>query len=107
MNLSHYVYVLLRHPTPLRFVAGRLLVFTGFCRLLIIDQVDYRLRFHPSNLSLNLWINPHHRDEGLAFFKAYLRPGDTVLDVGANIGDTALAASTKAGPGGRVLAFEP
>ena len=36
-----------------------------------------------------------------------LRPGMTVVDVGANIGFTALTAAKRVGPSGRVIAFEP
>lgn len=36
-----------------------------------------------------------------------LRPGQTVFDVGANIGYYTLLASRQVGPSGRVLAFEP
>jgi FkbM family methyltransferase len=36
-----------------------------------------------------------------------LRPGDLVLDVGANIGYTALVFADAVGPTGRVYAFEP
>ena len=35
------------------------------------------------------------------------RPGDTVLDVGANIGIFSLWASERVGPSGRVVAVEP
>jgi FkbM family methyltransferase len=37
----------------------------------------------------------------------FLRPGDTFLDVGANIGLFALKAARIVGPGGRVVAAEP
>jgi len=36
-----------------------------------------------------------------------ISPGDTVVDAGANIGYMTLLASMAAGPGGRVLSFEP
>jgi FkbM family methyltransferase len=39
--------------------------------------------------------------------RAFLKPGDTVLDVGANVGTVALALARAVGPAGRVLAFEP
>lgn len=38
---------------------------------------------------------------------SYIRPGDVVLDVGANIGLYTLAMSRAAGPTGKVLAVEP
>lgn len=37
----------------------------------------------------------------------FLEPGDTVIDVGANVGTVALALARTVGPAGRVLAFEP
>jgi FkbM family methyltransferase len=45
----------------------------------------------------------HH----LAFMQRYLRPGDAVLDIGANAGQRAIPAARKVGPPGRVDAFEP
>ena len=53
------------------------------------------------------WIDPHEKDDELSFFQAYLKPGDTVIDVGANIGETVLASSIAVGTNGRVFAFEP
>jgi FkbM family methyltransferase len=38
---------------------------------------------------------------------ALIKPGDVVLDVGANIGTVALALARRVGPSGRVYAFEP
>jgi FkbM family methyltransferase len=43
----------------------------------------------------------------LSLFRNVLLPGDTVLDVGANIGTHALGFARMVGPQGRVLAFEP
>jgi FkbM family methyltransferase len=40
-------------------------------------------------------------------FRAAVRPGATVLDVGANVGAYTLMFATWAGPDGRVFAFEP
>ncbi|WP_165229056.1 FkbM family methyltransferase [Aquisphaera insulae] len=36
-----------------------------------------------------------------------LKPGDTVMDIGANIGSFSILAGSVVGPGGRVIAFEP
>ena len=36
-----------------------------------------------------------------------LQPGDTVVDIGANIGAFAVLAASVVGPSGRVIAFEP
>ena len=57
-------------------------------------------------------VDPEHRHlawnaDEYAALKAAVRPGATVLDVGANVGAYTLLFATWAGPGGRVVAFEP
>lgn len=39
--------------------------------------------------------------------RRFCRPGDTVVDVGANIGEWTLQMADAVGPGGRVIAIEP
>jgi FkbM family methyltransferase len=43
----------------------------------------------------------------MSFIKRYLRPGDTFLDIGANVGVYTLLAASIVGPSGIVHAFEP
>lgn len=40
-------------------------------------------------------------------YREFVRPGDTVIDVGANIGDTTVPLARLVGPQGRVFAIEP
>ena len=42
-----------------------------------------------------------------ALWRKLVKPGDTVLDIGANIGALTLPLSDMVGPTGRVFAFEP
>jgi FkbM family methyltransferase len=104
--VKNYWKILQNHQRPVQFVAARLLMATGLCRFLTIQQAGYQLRFHPANLSSQLWINPAARDESLAFFRAYLKPGDRVVDVGANIGDTVLTSALRVGTQGHVVGIE-
>jgi FkbM family methyltransferase len=92
---------------PLRFLASRLLWHSRLCRLLTIDRGRYRLRFHPTALSAALWEDRSDRLDEEDHLTALLSPGETVVDVGANIGTTALACASAVAPGGRVLALEP
>jgi hypothetical protein len=46
-------------------------------------------------------------EKELSFVVHYLRPGMTVVDIGANAGVYSLAMARAVGPGGRVFAFEP
>jgi FkbM family methyltransferase len=48
-----------------------------------------------------------YEPEVRAEIKRWLRPGDTSVDVGANVGWHALLMATVVGPAGRVFAFEP
>jgi FkbM family methyltransferase len=107
-TLSHYRKALLQHGKPAKFVLGRLLVKTHLCTFLTINCGIYRLHFTASVYTLNYWLNPNvcawpeH-----AFLLAYLRPGDAVVDVGANQGMMSLTAASAVGPTGAVFAFEP
>ena len=67
------------------------------------------LRCYPNSPSASLVIygneSPDYHE--MHFMRRYLRAGDAVLDVGANIGVYSLLAASCVGPSGRVLAFEP
>ncbi|PWB83569.1 MAG: FkbM family methyltransferase [Methylocystaceae bacterium] len=104
--MKSYASILRNHKRPLRFLAGRVLVKSGLCTLLTIPQNGYRLRFYPSNLSEQLWVDRTWREPELRLIRAYLRNGDHVIDVGANVGDTALTAALQVGAEGCVWAIE-
>jgi FkbM family methyltransferase len=69
------------------------------CRLFLPDR--------DVGVSEYLRLDGHWEPEMTEEFKRLVRPGMTVLDVGANIGYHAVLASRLVGPQGRVLAFEP
>ncbi len=56
------------------------------------------------HLSLN---NGVYEPETAVFLSRFVQPGDTVFDIGANIGYFSLLLSRLAGPAGRLFAFEP
>jgi FkbM family methyltransferase len=71
-----------------------------------IRRYGFRLDVDISDL-VGWYVYFGFRDPSHDLFVAECRPGDVVLDVGANIGITALRASAAVGPAGRVYAFEP
>lgn len=107
MNLAHVSRELRKRPRPLRWLVSRVLLRTGFCRLLLMQRNGYSLRFHPSELSADIWYNPRCRNEDVQFIKSYLKAGDFFVDVGANIGIWVLTAAAMVGKSGKVTAFEP
>jgi FkbM family methyltransferase len=52
------------------------------------------------------WLGSYEFEKQQVFAEA-VKPGDTVYDLGANAGFYSLLASTRTGPAGRVVAFEP
>lgn len=97
-----------RERKPFRFLLSRVLWQTGLSSLLTIRFRDgFRIRFHPSAMAASLWLDPDYNREDRDFLRRYLKRGDIVVDVGANIGALSIAAATHVGPEGRVYSFEP
>lgn len=48
-----------------------------------------------------------HEETTTALFKKFIKPGDVVLDLGANIGYFSLLSARLTGPTGKVFSFEP
>ena len=90
-----------------RYLLSRVLMRSGICRFLTFVTHGQRLRFYPTDLSAELWYNPDGRASDNRLIKAYLRPGDCYIDVGANIGSTVIAGAAEVGLSGHVLAVEP
>lgn len=99
--------LVMRMRKPLRFIASRLLWYSRLCFFFKIKCRDYVLRFFPTALSASIWLDPDDRRKDDVFLAAYLKKGDIVLDIGANIGTVAIASAILTGPSGRIFAFEP
>jgi FkbM family methyltransferase len=63
------------------------------------DFSDYMIR--------DYFARAYDRDPSVKLSRALTSPGDVLFDVGANIGLWAMGAALRAGPSGRVEAFEP
>lgn len=105
--LTRWLRILATHPRPFRLVTAKLLTWSRLSPLLTLQLDGYRLRFYPSNATLNLWVSPESRVHGLELFRDYCGSGDVVVDVGANVGEVSLVVSGQVGVNGQVFAFEP
>ncbi|MDQ1477247.1 MAG: hypothetical protein QOE62_2476 [Actinomycetota bacterium] len=67
------------------------------------------LGFPPGSGSLSnlVYFGEYFEWENINFLRRYLRPGDSVVDAGANVGMFTYAAAEAVAPGGRVEVFEP
>jgi FkbM family methyltransferase len=108
-TIKTYLGRLQRRRHPLKFLLARLLWQSSAVSYvpLLIRRDRYTLRFFPSKLSADYWADPGQEREEELLLKTYLRPGDVVVDVGANIGTVTLTASALVGETGRVFAIEP
>jgi FkbM family methyltransferase len=97
---------LIQEPRPFRFLLSRILWKTGLCTAFTIKEQQYKLKFFPSALSATLWVDSNYADNDKAILRQVLRPGDTYVDAGANIGDLTLFGANLVGPQGAVLAIE-
>lgn len=73
---------------------------------IVVDVDGFSLRLDMRDgLCRGIWLDRRFV-QGRAL-EELVRPGDVVVDVGANVGHLALIAARKAGPAGRVIAIEP
>jgi FkbM family methyltransferase len=95
---------------PVRFIVSRFLWRTG-----LLPKVKLTTRFRgglyhasESSLGVGLWVDAgKYENEVLREIERWLRPGDTFVDVGANVGLFSVLAAGIVGESGTVVAVEP
>lgn len=105
-RIRHYQTVIRQQSKPIRFIISRVLWLSGTSHHFLIHLEGFKLHFYPSALSASYWVNPHERHGDESFLSNYLEPGNTYIDVGANIGALALSAANSVGKNGKVIAIE-
>src|SRR5262249_41087030 len=75
---------------------------------IVFAGAGFRLRIKPQDwLGRHVYVTGEYEPATSRVIEALLRPGDTFLDIGANIGYFTLLASRRVGKAGLVFAFEP
>ena len=77
------------------------------CCLVPVPGTDFQLLAHLATLEGRRLTSFGVLDVELALLRRLLKPGDTFVDAGANVGVYSLAAAAAVGPTGRVIACEP
>jgi hypothetical protein len=72
----------------------------------VVDGIRYELDLN-QNIDTSIYFLGAFEPDAVAAMKKFIRPGDVVLDVGANVGCHALLLSKLVGLHDRVIAFEP
>jgi FkbM family methyltransferase len=91
---------------PVRLAVALALKKSGTHRFFSVRHQDFRIPFDRSSLAMSLWIDPARVEEDRKLLQRVLRPGDTVVDIGANIGSHTMIAAKLVGAHGRVFAVE-
>jgi len=104
--LDKYITILCAQKRPWRFLISRVLMRTKLCTFFTINRGRFLLNFYPSALSAQYWIDGPIADDDENFVFSYVKYGDCVVDVGANIGVISLSSSIAAGTAGNITAIE-
>lgn len=78
-------------------------------RELVVDYYlgKYSICVDTSNDVERRFLSGSYEEDTLAIIRKLVRPGDTCLDIGANVGAVSIALADQVGSSGKVYAFEP
>ncbi len=99
------IYTKILRPAPLRRVTDRFLL-TLVPPTVTLPEGELALNQRDPVVSGALALGVYENFE-LQLFRSLIKPGETVLDVGANIGLYSIIGAHRTGPTGRVIACEP
>jgi len=105
MNLAEFAYTTLFGSPPVRALVDRL-ILALLPASIRIGAATVMLNPHDPVVSGALLLRVYERRE-IAFMRRLCKPGDVVIDVGANVGLYTAIAGVMVGPTGRVVALEP
>lgn len=72
-----------------------------------VTRTDGRIVYVPDHVDVTAGHRLFKPATHIELIEPLCRPGDCVLDIGANVGDWTISMAARVGPLGRVIAFEP
>ena len=87
-------------------LAARRLAGRGAATLVSRRGIRWQLDLQ-EGIDFSIWLLGTFEPRTRRCYQRFIRPGDVVLDIGANIGAHTLPLAQAVGPTGRVVAFEP
>lgn len=72
-----------------------------------VTRTDGRIVYVPDHVDVTAGHRLFKPATHIELIEPLCRPGDCVLDIGANVGDWTVAMASRVGPLGKVIAFEP
>jgi FkbM family methyltransferase len=93
-----------------RSAAALLLVKENFSNELVVPYDSAYLNVYPHIENLTTYVLLEQGDwfeDEIALFRDMIRPGDRILDLGANVGVYSISAARRTGSNGRIISVEP
>lgn len=90
-----------------KFILSYLLYKSRLGKHLKFSRHGIKYIFSISRLSMNMFADKNYIKRDIDLMNLYINEGETVIDVGANIGTWSLYASKLVGSKGQILCFEP
>jgi len=111
MGLLKYYNAIQAQDNPVKFIIAKLLIRMKISKYFLIKQKHYKLRFYPTKISRELWIDPEFWEKNWSlrnnFFWNYLKKDDVVIDTGSHIGQVTIESAIKVKNTGKVYSIEP
>ncbi|WP_298755015.1 FkbM family methyltransferase [uncultured Psychroserpens sp.] len=105
-HIKTILSILKERDNPLKIIWAYILLRTGLNKYVHIKQRGYKIHLSQSNLAITLFGNKDYGQEDEGFLRKTLKPDNTYVDVGANIGTLVLTGAISVGTEGHVIGIE-
>lgn len=98
---------IISHESSIKFLFANILRITWLCRLFTIQLKNFKLKFFPTSMSVELFVDNNFRKEDFEIYNKVLKQWDIFIDIWANIWFITLEASSLIWEKWHVYSFEP